>query len=89
MSLHFIIEKVALVAAVVLPFFNIPLILRVIQRKSSDDISLVWAYGVWACITLMAPSSFTSPDIVWRTFSIINFIFFTIVVAVVFKYRKK
>jgi len=83
-----IIEKISLVAAVVLPFFNIPLIIRIIKRRSSKDISMVWAFGVWTCIILMAPSGFTSEDIVWRTFNYINVVFFTLVVIVVLKYRK-
>ena len=82
------IEHIGLVAAVMLPFFNIPLIMKIIQRKSSKDISMVWALGVWVCIVLMSPSGFTSKDIVWRTFNYVNFIFFTTVVIVTIKYRK-
>ena len=82
------LEKVSLVAAVVLPFWNIPLIIKIIKRKSSKDISLSWALGVWVCIVLMAPAGFTSVDKVFRVFNIINFIFFTTVTAVVLKYHK-
>ena len=81
-------EKIALIAAVVLPLFNIPLIMRVIQRKSSQDISLCWALGVWTCIVLMAPSAFRSQDIVWRTFNYFNVVLFTLVVIVTLRYRK-
>ncbi len=84
-----VLQKIALVIAVILPFWNIPLITRVIRRKSSEDISLVWALGVWTCILLMAPVSFTSKDIVFRVFSIINFCFFSSVVLVVVLFRKK
>lgn len=77
-----------LIAAVILPLWNIPLIIRIIKRKSSFDISLWWALGVWVCMLLMAPSGFTSPDIVWRTYNIVNIIFFTGVVAVTLIYRK-
>ena len=83
-----IIEKVGLVTAIILPFFNIPLITRIVKRQSSDDISLVWAWGVWICIILMAPSAFRSSDIVFRTFNIINFAFFSAVMFVTLKYRK-
>jgi len=83
-----IMEKISLVAAVVLPFFNIPLIARMIKRKSSEDISLVWVIGVWVCIVLMAPSGFTSEDIVWRTFNYFNVVFFTVVAITTLKYRK-
>ena len=83
-----IIQKVGLVAAIIMPFFNISLILKIIKRKSSKDISLVWVLGVWICIVLMAPSGFTSVDIVWRAFNYVNFIMFTTVMLVVVKYHK-
>ncbi|HPB68063.1 MAG TPA: hypothetical protein PLT76_05870 [Candidatus Omnitrophota bacterium] len=86
MELGFV-EKVGLVAAVALPLWNIPLILKIIRRQSSRDISLAWALGVWVCIVVMAPSGFRSADIVWRTFNIINFVLFTCVVIVTLKYR--
>ena len=82
------INILGLIAAIALPLCNIPLILRIIQRKSSLDISLGWAVGVWVCLLLMAPSGFTSQDIVWRTFNIINLVLFTAVVVVTLAYRK-
>lgn len=86
---HGTIETLGLIAAVVLPFWNIPLIVRMIKRKSSRDISLWWALGVWVCLLLMAPSGFTSPDIVWRTFNIVNIVLFSVVVVVTLMYREK
>ena len=83
-----VIEKIGFVAAVILPLWNIPLIARMIQRKSSRDISLAWALGVWVCILLMAPSGFASEDIVWRTFNVMNVVLFTGVVVVALKYHK-
>ena len=83
-----LIDKIAFMAAIVLPLFNIPLIIRIVKRKSSKDISLWWVYGVWTCILLMAPSSFQSEDIVWRFFNYNNILFFTAVVFVTIKYRK-
>jgi len=82
-------ERMAFIAAIVLPLWNIPLILRVIKRKSSKDISVHWALGVWICFLLMAPEAFHSPDPVWRAFNIMNLILFTAVVAVVLIYRDK
>jgi len=82
------LEKVGLVAAVLLPFFNIPLIVRIIQRRCSADISMSWAMGVWVCTLLMAPSGFVSKDMVWRCYNIINLILFTGVVITVWRYRK-
>ncbi len=62
------IQEIALVAAVVLPLWNIPLIIRIIKRKSSQDISLHWVIGVWVCLALMVPAGFTSQDRVWKVF---------------------
>ena len=81
-------KTVAFIAAIVLPLFNIPLIVRVIRRRSSKDLSMHWALGVWVCFLLMAPESLRSPDIVWRVFSVMNIILFTCVVAAVLWYRK-
>ena len=83
------LNKIAMVAAIVLPLWNIPLIIRIIKRKSSRDISLLWVVGVWSCIVLMAPSGFMSPDPIWRTYNVINLIFFTLVLITVFIYRKE
>ncbi len=82
------VEKIALVAAIVLPLWNIPLIVRIVKRKSSSDISLSWAVGVWVCFLLMAPQALQSSDIVWRVFNIMNLILFSAVVAVVLWYRR-
>ena len=81
-------KTVAFIAAIVLPLFNIPLIARVIKRRSSRDISLSWAIGVWTCFILMAPEAFHSPDIVWRAFNMMNIVLFTCVLIVVLVYRK-
>ena len=82
------IKSIGLVASIVLPFWNIPLIAKIIKRRSSADVSLWWAWGVWVCLLLMLPSGLTSPDIVWKTFSITNLTFFSAVVAAAVKYRK-
>jgi len=81
-------QKIALIAAIVLPFWNIPLIMRIIKRKSSKDISIFWVVGVWTCFVLMAPEAIKSPDIVWRTFNIVNLVLFTAVFITVLSYRK-
>ena len=82
------IQTVGLIAGIILPLFNIPLIVKIIKRKSSRDISLIWVLGVWICIVLMSPSAFTSKDIVWRTFSYSNILLFTIVMIVTVKYHR-
>lgn len=84
------LDKIALIAAIILPLWNIPLIVRIIKRKSSKDISLYWAFGVWICLILMFPAGINSKDTVFKTFSIVNLILFTFVVATaVLFYRQK
>jgi hypothetical protein len=75
------LTKIALVASIILPLWNIPLIYRMVKRRSSKDLSLYWAFGVWTCFLLMFPAGIQSEDIVWRTFNIVNIILFTAVVA--------
>lgn len=81
-------QKIAFIAAIILPLWNIPLIVRIIHRKSSKDISIYWVFGVWICFLLMAPDAFRSSDPVWRAFNIMNLILFTAVVIAVLVYRK-
>ncbi len=83
-----LVEQVGLVASVGLPLWNIPLILRIVKRRSSADLSMTWVVGVWVCSLLIVPSGFMSKDIVWRSFSIVNLVLFTGVVIAAFKYRK-
>jgi len=71
------IDKIALVASIVLPLWNIPLILRIIKRRSSNDISVYWAVGVWVCLLVMLPSGVRSDFIVWKVFTVFNFILFS------------
>ncbi len=79
----------ALVASVVMPLFNIPLIVRILQRKSSADLSLGWLWGVWTSMLLMLPWAFVTTDTVLRVFSIVNFVLFSGVAYAVMKYRPK
>lgn len=71
------IQTVGIVSGIIMPFFNIPLILRIIRRRSSEDISLVWVVGAWICVMGMVPQSLQSPDPVLLTFGIVNGLFFT------------
>lgn len=79
--------KIGAIASFVLPFFNIPLILHLIKRKSADDISLSWVIGVWVCIVLMTPTAWWSKDPVFRIFGVTNLVFFSLVVFFSLKYR--
>ena len=78
-----------MIAAVVLPLWNIPLIVRMIKRRSSNDISRLWAVGVWVCFILMFPSALRSPDPVWKAFSVMNMILFTVVVVCTLIFHRK
>ena len=81
------IQTLGLIAAVLMPLWNIPLIVRIEKRKSSKDISVPWALGVLGCILLMLPAALTSPDIVLRVFGILNAVLFSAVVIQILRYR--
>jgi len=75
------------VVGTVIPFFNIPLILKIRQNKSSREFSLVWTVGVWVCALAMLPQAILSPDLSYKLFAVINFFLFSGVVFHVFRYR--
>ena len=81
-------EILALTASVVMPLWNIPLIVKIVRRRSSDDLSLSWLWGVWACMLLMLPWAAITKDTVLKTFSFVNFVLFSCVVITVLKFRK-
>ena len=81
--------KMGTIGAVCLPFFSIPMILKMAKRKSSKDVSLVWALGVWVCFLMMFPSAIASEDFNYRIFSAMNMILFTGIVVVTLRYRKQ
>jgi len=56
------IQTVGMTSGIIMPFFNIPLIIRIIRHPSSEDISLVWVVGAWICVMGMLPQSLQSPD---------------------------
>jgi uncharacterized protein with PQ loop repeat len=80
-------DWIGTVASFIMPFFNIPMIFRLLKRKRSDDISLTWVGGVWVCILLMTPKALRSADLAFRLFGISNIIFFSVMAALVFYYR--
>ena len=83
------IEIVGIVAGVTLPLFNIPLILRLVKRKSAEDFSISWAVGVWVCILLMTPQALRSQDLAFRAYGMVNIVFFSAVVFLVLKYHSR
>ncbi len=80
---------VGVIASFALPLFNIPLILRMIKRKSSEDISMTWVIGVWVCIILMTPRALMSKDFAFQVYGVMNIVFFTLVLFFSAKYRKR
>ena len=82
-----ILQKIALIASVILPLWNIPLIYRIVKMKSSDEISMAWAWGVWGCLAFMLPGGIVSDDYVWKIFTVVNFVLFSGVVVTVLAYR--
>ena len=83
-----ILQHISLIGAVLLPLWNIPLIVRMVRRRSSADISLYWAVGVWFCLMAMLPAGIQTSDIVFKVFTVVNFIFFTGVTITALIYRK-
>ena len=82
-----LLQSLGLVAAIIMPLWNIPLILRIRRRKSSRDLSLPWAFGVFGCILLMLPAALFSSDPIFKTFSIMNTGLFSLVVLQILRYR--
>lgn len=82
------LEWLAMLASVVMPMWNIPLIIRILQRRSSQDLSLSWLWGVWTCMVLMVPWGLVTRDNVLKVFTLVNVLLFSVVVFVVMKYRK-
>ena len=75
------------IAAFILPFFNIPLILTIRRNKSSSNISLIWTFGVWICSFLMLPQIFVTEDMTFKIFGLVNFVLFSGVVFYVCRHR--
>jgi uncharacterized protein with PQ loop repeat len=82
-----VIKTLGMISAIAMPFFDIPLIARVVRRKSSEDISLVWTFGIYICIIGMLPASWISSDPIMKAFGIVNVILFTAVVVAVVMYH--
>lgn len=81
------IKLVGLIAALVLPLWNIPLIAKIMDRKSSKDFSFLWTFGVWFTLLAMLPSALVSNDFVFKVFNIANITIFTAVVIAVVRHR--
>jgi uncharacterized protein with PQ loop repeat len=83
-------DTIALWAGIVLPLWDIPLIMHIIRRQSSADISVIWMWGLWGSSVLMAPASWierSNPAAV--AFNIVNVTALTVLLIVVMKYRER
>jgi len=89
MNLDAVAKILGILGASLMPICNIPLILRIVKRNSSNDISLGWVFGVEICVLAMLPSSLLSEDPVLKLFGVVNSIFFSAVTLVVWMYHKK
>lgn len=83
-----LMDQAATVAGAVLPLFDLSLIMHVVKRRSSEDISITWAVGLWLTSVAMAPTGLMSGDLASKAFNLVNVIMLTIVVWVVIKYRR-
>jgi uncharacterized protein with PQ loop repeat len=71
------LQTIGILSGILMPLFNLPLMLRIIRRRSSDDISLVWVVGVWICVMGLLPSSLQSPDPILFAFGVVNALLFS------------
>ncbi len=83
------IDQLGMLASIALPIFNIPLMLRLFQRKSSDDLSMTWVLGIFFCLLFMLPAGLKSSDQVFKLFSILNLVMFSGVTYLALYYRLK
>lgn len=84
-----LIYYLGMVGSIVLPFFNIPLIIRVVKRRSSEDISLIWLFGVFACLLAIEPAAWVSSDLTFKVFNTVNIVLYSAVFFVVIYFRVK
>jgi hypothetical protein len=87
MSQLSMLKTLGLISAIAMPLFDIPLIVRIVRRKSSEDISLVWTFGIWGCALGMLPTSIVSNDSVLSAFAVVNVLLFSAVVVAVLWYH--
>ena len=80
-------DAVGSIAGAALPLFDIPLIVRIVKRRSSKDISVLWAVGLWASSAAMVPAGILSHEWASKAFNIVNITMLTALLMVVIKYR--
>lgn len=80
---------IGIVGSILMPLFNIPMIVRIIRRKSSQDFSLVGAAGLFSCMLLMLPQALRSEEISFKLLNFISVIVFGILIVSIIRYRSK
>ena len=70
------IQILGMTSSIALPLFNIPLMARIIRRRSSADLSLIWVLGVFFSLVGMTPAGCQSPDMIFKVFTLINVVLF-------------
>ncbi len=82
-------DTIGIWAGAILPLWDIPLIVRIVKRKSAADISLVWMWGLWLSSVLMAPSALmANTNKAAVVFNIVNVLALSALLIVVIKYQK-
>ena len=71
----------------IMPLWNIPLIIKIVRNQSSNEISLLWLFGVWVSILCLLPQSLKSLNLHLKVSGILNVIFFSIVAFTVLYYK--
>jgi len=84
-----LVQILGFFSSIALPFFNIPLMIRLVKRRSSEDLSLVWVLGVFFCLVGMLPAGFQSSDPIFRIFSFLNWFFFSGVTFLTLYFKRK
>lgn len=82
------IQVLGFFSSLILPFFNIPLMVRIWKRKSAEDLSLIWVLGIFFSLLGMLPAGLHSPDPIFKFFSLLNWIFFSGVTVLAVYFRR-
>ena len=80
---------IALGAAILLPLLNIPVIVSIVQNRSSKGFNLVWLLAAWVGFGLMAPSAFVSTERAWQVLSTLNFVLYSVLLVFAVIYRNE
>lgn len=83
----FMLETIAEISTSLISLFNIPFIMNIKKRKSSCDISLTWAAGIWICSVLMFVASIVSGNSIFQIIAVVNLAIFTVTALYIVRYH--